>query len=120
MKRHQDWATLVLAAWMIASPWTLDFADAYNPAAWFAWGCGVAMPVFTGISLSRRKRSNEVFNVLLGIALLASPWMLDFSEQSVPTQNSVIVGLLRVAWTLLPMFTDAARRMRFVEHGHAR
>jgi len=50
------------------------------------------------------KAWEEGINVLLGIVLLVSPWVLGFATRSEPTSNAVIVGVLVAAiaaWAML-------------------
>jgi hypothetical protein len=117
MKRWQDWANLALGVWTIVSPSALGFADAKNPAALSAWVLGAAIVVFSGIAVYMPKPWEEGVNVLLGVALLASPWMLDFATQPTPTSNAGIVGVLVAALALWAMLSDQAVRDR-VFHRH--
>jgi hypothetical protein len=117
MKRWQDWANLALGAWMILSPWALGFADASSAAAWSAWGLGAAIVVFAGIAVYMPKAWEEGINVLLGVGLLVSPWVLDFATQSTPTSNAVIVGVLVAGLALWAMLMDTTVRERLF-HRH--
>jgi hypothetical protein len=112
MKRWQDWANLVLGAWTLASPWALGFADGQSAAAWSAWVLGAAILVFAGIAVSMPQAWEEGINILLGVGLLASPWVLDFATQSTPTSNAVIVGVLVAALALWAMLMDTTVRER--------
>jgi hypothetical protein len=119
MKRWQDGVNLVLGAWMIASPWTFGFADGQSPAALSAWVLGAAVIVFAVIAMSMPKAWEEAINILLGVGLMASPWVLGFAKQSEPTTNAVIVGVLVVAFALWAMLTDTSIRQRLF-HQHAK
>ncbi|HVY82142.1 MAG TPA: SPW repeat protein [Steroidobacteraceae bacterium] len=112
MKRWQDWANLVLGAWMVVSPWALGVADTQNAAAVSAWILGVAIIVFAAIAVSIPQAWEEAINVLLGVALLVSPWALDFSAQEGPTTNAVIVGVIVGALALWAMLSDPSLRER--------
>ena len=112
MKRWQDWANVVLGAWMIVSPWVLGFAGDGNPAATSAWTLGAAILVFAAMAAAVPKAWEEAINILLGAALLASPWVLNFQGQSDPTSNAVVVGVLVAAFALWAMLTDTAVRER--------
>ena len=112
MKRWQDWANLVLGVWTVISPWALGFADANSAAAWSAWIIGVAVVVFAGFAVYMPKAWEEGITVLLGVCLLASPWVLGFSTQSTPTSNAGIVGVLVAALALWAMLMDGTLRER--------
>ena len=49
----QEWATLVIGAWLIASPWVLGFANGpYGTAEWDHWCTGALIVLFSVIALS--------------------------------------------------------------------
>ena len=117
MKRWQDWVNLVLGAWTLASPWVLGFADGQSAAAWSAWVLGAAIVIFAGIAMSVPKAWEEAINILLGVCLLASPWVLNFATQSTPTSNAAIAGVLVAAFALWAMLMDTTVRERLF-HRH--
>jgi hypothetical protein len=116
MKRWQDWVILVLGAWTVISPWALGFAATENAAALSAWVLGAAILVFAGIAVYMPKAWEEAVTILLGLALLASPWALNFATQSTPTSNAVIVGLLVAAFGAWAIAMDTAVRERLRHH----
>lgn len=117
MKRWQDWANLVLGAWMILSPWALGFADPKSMAAVSAWILGAAIVVFAAIAMYAPKAWEEGVNLILGLALIASPWVLNFAAHSTPTTNAAIVGILVTALAIWAMLADPALRGRLL-HRH--
>jgi hypothetical protein len=112
MKRWQDWANLALGAWMIISPWALGFADGDNVAAVSAWAFGAGILVFAGMAAYMPKAWEEGINVLLGVGLLASPWLFGFATQLEPTTNAAVVGVLVAALALWAMLADETVRNR--------
>jgi hypothetical protein len=50
----------------------------------------------------------EVVNILLGVALIVSPWVLAFSDQSTPMTNAVVVGIIVTALALWAMLTETS------------
>jgi SPW repeat len=122
LKRWQDWVNVILGAWMIVSPWILGFAANDNIAAQSAWTLGAAIVVFAGIAVYMHKAWEEAVNIILGLCLLASPWLLGFVDQLTPTSNAAIVGLLVTAFALWSMFMDTAVQKWWHEHygAHAR
>lgn len=110
MKRWQDWVNIVLGAWMFLSPWILGFAGTQSAAAWTAWILGAAVLVFAGIAAYMHQAWEEAVNIILGICLIASPWVFNFAAESTPTSNSVIVGLLVAAFGIWAMVMDTTVR----------
>lgn len=107
IKRWQDWVNVILGLWMVASPWIFGFAADQNPA-WTAWLLGVAIVVFAGIAVYMHKAWEEAINIILGVCLIASPWVAGFADQRAPTMNSVIVGVLVTAFGVWAMLMDTA------------
>lgn len=104
-KRWQDWVNVILGAWMVASPWVLDFADNVV-ASRSAWALGAAIVLFAGIAVYMPKAWEEAVNIVLGLCLLLSPWVLAFTEHETATVNAAIVGILVVAFGVWAMVGD--------------
>lgn len=116
LKRWQDWGNVFLGLWMLASPWILGFAASENVAARTAWILGAAIIVFAGIAVYIPKAWEEVLNIVLGIGLIASPWGLGYTDQTTPTANAVVVGLLVTALGLWAMLVDTRVQKWWHEH----
>ena len=101
-RRWQDWVTLVLGIWLFISPWVMGFASSGTGADWNAWILGVAIVVFSAIAVSLPQAWEEVINILLGIWMVISSWVIGVTSRAVET-NFVIVGLLVIlfaAWAM--------------------
>jgi hypothetical protein len=93
VKRWQDWANLVLGVWLILSPWLLGFSG--TPAAtWNAVVVGVVVALMALLHLRGGPMWEEWLNVLLGVWLILSPWLLGFSGVGNAMWNALIVGVL--------------------------
>jgi hypothetical protein len=101
---------------MVASPWILGFAAGESLAAPTAWVLGAAIVVFAGIAVYMHKAWEEALNIILGICLVASPWVLGFADQVTPTTNAVIVGLLVIAFGVWAMLMDTSVQKWWHEH----
>lgn len=104
-KPWRDWINLMLGLWMIASPWALGFVDGEKAVVWSAWMLGASIVLFAALAMYTPKIwEEEVITILLGIALVTSPWVLGFADRVSPTTNAVTVGLLVIAfgvWTIV-------------------
>ncbi|WGS20576.1 MULTISPECIES: SPW repeat protein [unclassified Bradyrhizobium] len=89
----QDWANLILGLWLFASPWLLHFTGA-TAAAWNAWIFGAIIAVLAAVALYEVQRWEEWTNVVLGLWVAISPWLLRFSGDQVTMRNALIVGIL--------------------------
>jgi hypothetical protein len=114
-KRWQDWVNIILGAWMVASPWVLNFTENVV-ASRSAWALGVAILLFAAIAVYMPKAWEEAVNIILGICLLLSPWVLAFTELENATANAAIVGILVVAFGVWAMLSDTDFQKWRAEH----
>src|SRR5688572_16400698 len=104
-RRWQDWVNVILGAWLVASPWVLDFTDNVVSSR-SAWALGAAIVVFAGIAVYVPKAWEEAVNIILGICLMVSPLVLAFTENAAATANAAVVGILVVAFGAWAMVRD--------------
>ena len=71
----QDWVDLVLAICLFISPWVVGFVADITPA-WNAWIVGVVLGALTIAALSVFAEWEEWVNLVLGLWLIVSPWLL--------------------------------------------
>ena len=99
---------LVLAVWLFLSPWILGFAAAtpaageavgagFTTAAWNAWILGVVIAALALWAAFQFAEWHDWANGVLGVWLVASPWILGFAALTTAVWNHVVVGLLIVA-----------------------
>lgn len=96
MNRNDQWQdiiNLILGIWLFVSPWVLGYSTA-GTAAWNAWIIGVVVFVLSATSLAAFRQWEEWINVVLGIWLIVSPWVLTFSTLRNAAANQVIVGII--------------------------
>lgn len=70
-----DVINLILAIWLFLSPWVVGFAG-LMPAAWTAWLTAIAIAIFAIAALSAFAEWEEWINLILGVWLLVSPWVV--------------------------------------------
>jgi len=109
MVRWQDWANVLLGCWLVVSPDQLGYS--LNAAAsGNAFGLGAVLVIFNLISACRLvEKGQEIFNIVLGIWLLLSPFALGFEPEREATINAMTVGAL-VAVLAVWQMRDAIRR----------
>ncbi len=97
--RHwQDWASWVLGLWLILSPWILMFwqqTSALEDAVVTAF----LLLLVEVVTLSAFRLWEEWINVVLGVWLVVSPFMLGFTGATT-IANFVIVGALVIILAL--------------------
>jgi len=102
-RRWQDWINLILGVWLFLSPWLLAYTGTSMVASWNAWILGVALVVFSAIAVSIPQIWEEVVNILIGIWMIISPWVLGFTGTRNAEANAVIVGIIAIvfaAWAM--------------------
>ena len=96
-QRWQDWMDVLLGCWLVVSPWEMGYT-LNNAATANACGLGGVLIVFNLISACRLiDEGQEIFNILLGIWLLLSPYSLGFATENKPAINAFAAGAVIVA-----------------------
>lgn len=96
-RRWQDGATIALGIAMLASPFYFGIALDGN-TAWAAYVLG-AILVLSGlwtVFTEKPAASFEIIPVIAGIALVAAPWAIGFSDVTGMAWTSWIVGALAI------------------------
>ncbi len=91
----EDWCSWGLGIWLCISPWALRF-DLQPVATRAAVITGVLVILTEAITLSAFRAWEEWVNVILGVWLIAAPWIIP-TTSAVVTANFVVVGLLVLA-----------------------
>lgn len=116
LKRWQDWANLLLGICLLLSPMALGFWNTEPTAAGNAWLLGAAIVVFASFAVNMPQVWEEATNVLLGIWLMVSPWVLDFSAHTAASASTMLIGLLVTIFALWAMALDTDVRRWMHEH----
>jgi hypothetical protein len=93
-RRWQAWINYLLGVWLFTSPWAIGYLSSSSTAAWNAWVLGVAIIVFAAIGVLLPKMWEQVINIILGVWIVVSAWVLGFDSVRNAESNAVIVGLL--------------------------
>ncbi|YBV95209.1 SPW repeat protein [Phyllobacteriaceae bacterium JZ32] len=95
-RKMQDWINLVLAVCLFVSPWVIGFAAAMAPA-WNAWIVAVIMGALAIATLSAFAEWEEWANLVLGLWLIISPWVLAFTANTSAMWTHLIIGVIVAA-----------------------
>jgi hypothetical protein len=90
----EDWVDMVLGAWLAISPWILGFSDSAPGATRNALIVGIAVAVLSASTFLVYHVIEEYIDVVLGIWLIISPWVLSASGDAGVVADFVIVGAL--------------------------
>jgi hypothetical protein len=100
-RRWSDALPAILVVWILISPWVL--LHAMDPmrieaaASWNALAIGISL-ILLSVSATTTSR---IWEAVIGLWQIASPWLLQFSLNRVLTWNAAIAGLLLVVLSLI-------------------
>ncbi len=90
----QDWIDLALGIWLCVSPWVLGFPDDMKLVAWSTIAVGAVVILVSTAAVAFPDPIEEWINIVLGVALIVSPWALGYSDHQVATMSAFVSGLL--------------------------
>ncbi len=91
--RWQDCTAILLGAWLLISPWQLEFTLNHS-AMGNACGVGALLVLFNVMSVARlMEQGQEIVNILAGFWLILSPYALNFSGARGPALDAMGVGI---------------------------
>ena len=92
----QDWLNLVCAVLLFISPWILGFSGDVT-ATRAAWITGVVVAIFAVAALVQFAEWEEWSSALLGLWMIAAPWVVGFSGVGVAVAAFVVLGIVVLA-----------------------
>lgn len=105
LKHWQDPVNALLGAWLIVSPWVLGFR-ASLPAVIATLVLGVLLFASSVGEMAVPESWEEWLDAVVGVVLIASPWLAAFSNVAVATWNAVVCGAAVVVLALWVLATD--------------
>ncbi len=111
-KHWQDWVTLLVGLWLIISPWALGAGMAEGAfgslATWNFVLSGAAAAILAALVLFAFRQWEEWLDLIVGLWLVISPWILGFSDTPMLLWNALLCGAVIAVmsgWTAM----DAGR-----------
>ena len=105
LKRWQDQVILLLGLWLIVSPWAFSYPEG-SPQMMNAIVSGLVIAVLAAFDLYKTYFWAVVVNLLVGVWVAVSPWVLRLADQRVVMWNELIVGIAVVVLALWELRTD--------------
>jgi hypothetical protein len=87
-----DVINLILGVFLFISPWLFAFAPGHE--SWNAWVFGAVIAVLSIAALSAFAEWEEWLNLVVGLWVIVSPWVLQFSGDSNAMRIDAIVGIV--------------------------
>lgn len=116
--RWQDFTEIVIGLWLISSPLVLGF-DSERAALWNAIFVGTAITGAAAQAMQVPAAWEELFNMALGIWLVASPWFLSYYGHGLATMNALVVGGVIILLALWAMVIDKGYQRWYQRTMHA-
>ncbi len=105
LKHWQDVVSVVVGLWLIASPWALGIHDHMAAIGNFV----VLGAVLLGFAITEffiPESWEEWSELVIGLWLIGSPWVLEFATIPAATQNAIGCGCLLVVLAVWVLVTD--------------
>lgn len=102
-KRWRDIVNLILGGWLFVSPWVLAAAPIHT-VAWNAYLMGAIIVIAAIWALADFEPWEEWVNLVVGVWLLISPWVIGVAVSGALVWSCVVVGVvvaLLALWTLI-------------------
>ena len=110
--RFQDWGQLIAGIVLFISPW-YSATWSCSASSWNAWIVGALIALVALWALATPGAAvPEIVNIILGIWLFISPWVLGFANLVGAAWSAWIIGVITVilaAWALAQMRSMGAR-----------
>jgi hypothetical protein len=104
-RRWQDQGILLLAIWLIVSPWAMGYPS-YSPPAINAFIAGAIMAALAIFDLYKTYAWAVFLNIIIGIWVAISPWLVDVLPHRAMSASMLLVGLATVVLGLWELRTD--------------
>lgn len=93
-QRWQDWVNLILGVWLFITPFVFGMIPVAGAAAWNGYIFGGIVAVLSVWALAQPRAWEEWVNLVIGIWLILSPFILTFTNQTAAMWNHLIVGII--------------------------
>ncbi|MDC8760630.1 SPW repeat protein [Janthinobacterium fluminis] len=105
VRRWQDQLILVLGLWLIVSPWAFAYPQG-SAQMMNAIISGVIIAALAAFELYKTYFWAVVVNLLVGVWVAVSPWVLRVADRNTVMWNELIVGIAVVVLALWEWRTD--------------
>lgn len=104
-RRWQDQGILLLGVWLIVSPWVMAYPSD-SPPAINAFIAGAIMAALAAFDLYKTYAWAVFLNILVGVWVAVSPWLVDVMPNQAMSASLLLVGLATVILGLWELRTD--------------
>ncbi len=94
-RRWQDQLMVVIGVWLLISPWVLTYPPDSIPAV-NAWFSGVLISLLAAFDLVKTYVWAVLLNIVVGVWVTVSPWVVDTLRDPAMTWSLVISGIATI------------------------
>lgn len=116
--RWQDQVILLMGIWLSLSAWVLGYPGD-SPAALNAYIAGSIMALLAAFDLYKTYVWAVLLNLLLGVWVAISPWMIGLVDERPMTTSLLAVGVATVVLALWELHSDPELHRQWMETGTA-
>jgi len=116
-QRWQDWTNVLLGAWLVVTP-LMGIGLIGDVAAINSYLIGSAVVILSFAAIAFPQLWEEYTNIILGLWLIVSPFVLGFANLTGPMLNQIIVGIL-IGSVALAVTMQKSTKPTGHGHGHA-
>jgi succinate dehydrogenase/fumarate reductase cytochrome b subunit len=117
-KRWQDQVILLLGIWLFVSPFVFGYPSS-APAALNCFIAGAIMAILAAFDLYKTYVWAVVVNLLVGVWVAVSPWLIGVVGDRAMTSSLLIVGIATVVLGLWELRTDPELHSQWAGTGTA-
>ena len=93
-QRWQDWVNLILAVWLFITPFIFGMISLTGTAALNGYIFGTIVVALSIWALAQPRVWEEWTNLVIGIWLIISPFVLGFTTETAAMWNHLVVGII--------------------------
>jgi uncharacterized membrane protein HdeD (DUF308 family) len=117
-KRWQDQVILLLGIWLFVSPWALGYASS-SPAGTNAFVAGAIMVILAAFDLYQTHVWAVLLNLIVGVWVTVSPWMIDVVRDRRMSASLLIVGIATIVLAMWELRADPELHEQWIGTGTA-
>jgi hypothetical protein len=117
-KRWQDQVILLLGLWLFVSPWALGYPTGSSQAV-NAYLAGAVIAILAAFDLYKTYLWAVIVNLLLGVWVAISPWVLGVADERETMSNSLVIGIAVIVLALWELQSDPELHRQWAGTGSA-
>lgn len=115
-RRWQDQVMVVIGVWLFVSPWVLGYPN-YSPPAQNAFIAGAVIALVAAFDLVKTTVWAVLFNIVVGMWVAVSPWLVGVVRDPAMTWSLVIAGIATIVLGVWELRSDPELHRQWTKSG---